>query len=67
MICVGENLDKAVNLAVEVEALCEQYWRVLQIGEPVNLSKKEMRTVLRKFQSYGQSLNIKQPQKKQKK
>jgi L-fuculose-phosphate aldolase len=61
MICVGENLDKAVNLAVEVEALCEQYWRALQIGEPVNLSKKEMRTVLRKFQSYGQSLNIKQP------
>ena len=54
MICVEETLEKALNLAVEVEALCEQYWRALQIGKPKKLSKKEMRTVLKKFRTYGQ-------------
>ena len=54
MICVEETLEKALNLAVEVEALCEQYWRALQIGKPKKLSKKEMQTVLKKFRTYGQ-------------
>lgn len=55
MITTGSNLDKALALTVEVEALCEQYWRALQIGKPAILSAKEMRTVLKKFATYGQA------------
>lgn len=55
MITTGETLEKALALAVEVEALCEQYWRALQIGKPAILSAREMRVVLRKFVSYGQA------------
>ena len=54
MISTGTTLDKALALTVEVEALCEQYWRVLQVGKPKILSAREMRTVLRKFANYGQ-------------
>ena len=54
MIATGATLEKALALAVEVEALCEQYWRALQVGKPKLLSAREMRSVLRKFASYGQ-------------
>ena len=57
MITTGANLEKALALTVEVEALCEQYWRALQIGKPAILSAKEMRTVLKKFATYGQASN----------
>jgi L-fuculose-phosphate aldolase len=53
MIVTGPHLDKALSLAVEVEALCEQYWRALQIGKPRILSAREMNTVLGKFRAYG--------------
>ncbi|UCH73738.1 MAG: class II aldolase/adducin family protein [Rhodospirillales bacterium] len=53
MICVAAGLDAALDLAVEVETLAQQYWRALQVGAPQLLSADEMRTVLRKFQSYG--------------
>lgn len=53
MIAIGPGLQKALALAVEVEALCEQYWRALQIGKPKILSAREMNTVIRKFRSYG--------------
>ena len=53
MICCGADLAGAAALAVEVEALCEQYWRALAVGEPVILSDVEMATVLEKFRTYG--------------
>ena len=53
MIATGADLEKALSLAIEVEALCEQYWRALQIGKPTVLSAREMNTVIRKFRSYG--------------
>jgi L-fuculose-phosphate aldolase len=46
-------LKHALALAVEVEALCEQYWRALQIGKPAILSDAEMEVVLEKFKTYG--------------
>ena len=55
MIVTGPDLDKTLSLAVEVEALCEQYWRALQIGKPKILSAREMKTVLERFRSYGQA------------
>jgi L-ribulose-5-phosphate 4-epimerase len=57
MIAMGENLGHALGLAVEVEALCEQYWRALQIGKPMLLSDTEMQLVLEKFKTYGRISN----------
>jgi L-fuculose-phosphate aldolase len=54
MIAVGASLATALALAVEVEALAEQYWRALQIGDPILLSDAEMEVVLDKFRTYGQ-------------
>jgi L-fuculose-phosphate aldolase len=54
MIAVGASLTAALALAVEVEALAEQYWRALQFGTPNLLSDAEMEVVLEKFRSYGQ-------------
>jgi len=53
MIATGDSLKHALALAVEVEALCEQYWRALQIGKPAILSDSEMEVVLEKFKTYG--------------
>jgi L-fuculose-phosphate aldolase len=55
MIALGADLDAALRLTVEVEALCEQYWRVLQIGKPDILPSEEMAVVLEKFRTYGQT------------
>ena len=54
MIAIGQSLDQALALAVEVETLAEMYWRALQIGEPPVLSDTEMAVVVDKFRSYGQ-------------
>jgi len=54
MVALGRDLDEALSIAVEVETLCEQYWRVLQIGEPQILSAEQMNEVLEKFKKYGQ-------------
>jgi L-fuculose-phosphate aldolase len=53
MIAVGADMDAAVALAVEVEALCEQYWRARQLGEPHLLSDAQMDEVLDRFKTYG--------------
>ena len=50
----GRDLDEALALAIELEELCEQYWRACQLGEPVLLSATEMAEVLVKFSGYGQ-------------
>lgn len=54
MLAVGGDLKQALALAVELETLCEQYWRVLQLGEPRLLPPEEMERVLEKFAAYGQ-------------
>lgn len=53
MIALGEDLDRALAVAVEVENLCEMYWRALQIGEPALLSEREMAEVFERFKGYG--------------
>ena len=53
MICFGPNLNKALWLAGEVEALCRQYIVAKQLGEPTLLSQAEMKRVLALFQDYG--------------
>jgi L-fuculose-phosphate aldolase len=54
MLVVGDDLQQALDLGVELEALCEQYWRACQLGQPVLLDAAEMSTVLARFAAYGQ-------------
>ncbi|MDP2825315.1 MAG: class II aldolase/adducin family protein [Sulfuritalea sp.] len=54
MVVFGRDADHALALAVELETLCEQYWRVLQLGAPKLLSAAEMTRVTAKFAGYGQ-------------
>lgn len=53
MVVFGCDLEHALGLAIEFEALCEQYWRTLQLGPPVLLSSPEMREVVERFRWYG--------------
>jgi L-fuculose-phosphate aldolase len=53
MIATGASLKNALALAVEVEALCEQYWRALQVGKPNLLADEEMAVVVEKFRTYN--------------
>ncbi len=54
LLVAGRDLDEALALAIELEELCEQYWRACQLGEPVLLSAAEMHEVIEKFRGYGQ-------------
>ena len=53
MVVFGPDLKHALALAVELEALCEQYWRVLALGQPQVLPEDEMMRVIEKFADYG--------------
>lgn len=53
LVALGVDLERAVALAVEVESLCEQFWRASLLGAPVLLSSTEMDEVLERFKSYG--------------
>jgi L-fuculose-phosphate aldolase len=53
MIATGLNAQHALTVAREVETLCQQYWRALQIGQPHILSAQEMQQVFEQFKSYG--------------
>ena len=53
LLVFGQSLANALALGIELEALCEQYWRACQLGEPVCLDAAEMRIVLEKFSTYG--------------
>ena len=53
LLVAGRDLDEAFALAVELEELCEQYWRALQVGQPYILSDQEMADVFEQFKDYG--------------
>ena len=53
-IALGAALPEALELAIEVEALAEQYWKLLAIGEAHLLDAEEMARVLARFRTYGQ-------------
>ncbi|MFT4115149.1 class II aldolase/adducin family protein [Bradyrhizobium sp.] len=55
MIAAGKTLDKAMWLAVEVEALARQYHGCLQIGKPPLLSSAEIERVRQRMAGYGLS------------
>ena len=51
-VAFGDSLEKAFELAQEIENICHQYINALRIGIPKILSKKEMKIVLGKFKNY---------------
>ena len=51
-VAFGDNLEKAFELAQEIENICHQYINAIRIGIPKILSKKEMSIVLGKFKNY---------------
>ena len=54
LIACGENLDKALWLAQEVEVLASWYLKLLSTGLEIPLlSKEQMNVVLGKFHTYG--------------
>ncbi len=54
LVALGTTLEHALELAFEVEVLCEQYYKVLTLGPAHILSDDEMALMLEKFKSYGQ-------------
>lgn len=53
MIATGKTAEDALSLAVEVESLSQQYLMAIQAGEPVLLTKEEMKDVAKQFVGYG--------------
>lgn len=53
LVAFGDDAERALYLAVEVEALCEQFWRAALMGQPVLLSDAEMAEVIKRFKGYG--------------
>ncbi len=53
MIAIGKTMQQALSIAIEVEALCEQYLRAIQIGHPKILSANQMAEVFEQFKNYG--------------
>lgn len=52
-IAMGEDLDKAMWRAVELETIARQYYLTLCIGGPVLLSEAEIADTMTAFGSYG--------------
>ncbi len=54
MIALGENLDKAMWRAVELETIAKQYYLSLQIeGGPLILNEAQIQETLDSFATYG--------------
>lgn len=53
MIAIGENLEKAMWRAVELETIAKQYYHALLIGGPVLLSDADIEDTRKGFGSYG--------------
>jgi L-fuculose-phosphate aldolase len=52
MVALGTSVERALELAIEVEALAEAYCTALQVGEPVLLGDEEMARVHAAFVGY---------------
>jgi L-fuculose-phosphate aldolase len=53
MIAVGQDIEEAMAIAVEVESLCAQFMLASQVGEPSILDPEQMAEVIEKFKTYG--------------
>ncbi len=48
-VSIGKDLERAFNIAINVEVLANIYIRSSSLGEPKSLSKEEMELVIQKF------------------
>lgn len=55
LVAVGSTLATAMKVAIEIEALCEIYLKLLPVAEPAHLSRAQMSEVLEQFKRYGQT------------
>ncbi len=53
---IGPTLGHALELAAEVEALAEQYYKMLTLGPANILNDDEMALLLDKFKTYGRNV-----------
>lgn len=53
LLALGDSLERALGLALELETLSRMYWQALQLGEPVVLDAREMQRVIARFADYG--------------
>jgi L-fuculose-phosphate aldolase len=53
MLVGAATLEHALALGIELETLCEHWWRARQAGEPVLLTATEMTEVMAQFAGYG--------------
>jgi L-fuculose-phosphate aldolase len=53
LIAVGDNLEQAMWLAVEMETLAHQYVNCLQLGNPPLLPSDEIANVAKRIANYG--------------
>ncbi|MEL6478727.1 MAG: class II aldolase/adducin family protein [Pseudomonadota bacterium] len=66
MIACGSTLDEALEIALEVETLAEQFIAASAIGPPPELSAEEMAEVIAKFQAgYGYASSPGEPAEEQ--
>ncbi len=54
MVALGDSLDSAFDLALEVENMARQYCQALQLGDVQLLSDAEMDAVIERFKYYRQ-------------
>ena len=54
VLACGTSLDRALNLAAEVENLAHQYTVVRSLGEPRLIPDEEMVRIIERFKTYGQ-------------
>ncbi len=55
LVAGGASLAQAIQVTLEIEALCEAYLNALAVGEPVLLTREQMAAVIERFRSYGQA------------
>jgi len=58
LICFHDTLEKAAQLAQQIESLAKQYLLARAVGEPKRLTDAEMAEVLKKFSGYGQQADV---------
>jgi L-ribulose-5-phosphate 4-epimerase len=54
LVAAGPSLAQAMKIAIEIEALCEVFLKLLAVAEPATLTRPQMDEVLEKFRTYGQ-------------
>ena len=54
MIATGNDLDRAMWLAVETETIAKQFYYARMLGQPVILGEPEIEDTRRAFANYGQ-------------